>query len=338
MVSGRPRWRRAAWAPGGAHHARRPLLVAALIAVLAGCGGADGGSGPDGGSGGGPDTRQTTDARRPPPAPVFAALAALPTGRYLTGELTSGVVRGEPGGSVLARLPVTTGGQRGLLGLAVTPDGRTIWASYTSARDGGRLVVDRLRPGARRRVWTGPVGTALATGGHLEHDPDTGTLVIGVGDLQDPPALQDPAAPNGKLLRLDPEGPPDQTPRTLSSGWNNPFAFTRTRDGRLIVADNAPGRTPERIGPGAGPGPITDLPGKLAPSGVAALGERTLAVCGVVSGRLDRFEQDPDTRRWTRTAVLDRDCRYGVVRLTDGRLVVAGARGTHLLDPPEGPA
>lgn len=343
MVSHRDTRPRASGAPPGAHHARRPLVAVLLAASfaapaggLAGCGGSDGDTGP--GAGSGTRTSQTADARRPPAAPVLAALAALPTGRYVTGELNSGVVRRRPGGAVLARLPVTTGGQRGLLGLAASVDGRTIWASYTSSRDGGRLVVDRLRPGPRRRVWTGPVGTPLATGGHLEHDPDTDTLVIGVGDLQDPPALRDPAAPNGKLLRLDPDGPPDQTPGTLSSGWNNPFAFARTPRGRLIVADNAPGRRPERIGPGAGRGPLTDLRGKIAPSGVAALGERTIAVCGVVSGRLDRFEQDPDTGRWRRTAVLDRDCRYGVLRLTDGRLVVAGARGTRVLDPPEGPA
>jgi hypothetical protein len=311
---------------------RRPavVLVAALaVAVPAGCGG------PDAAPGG---TTTSDDARRPSrSAPVLAALAALPSGRYLTGDLASGVVRREPGGTTVARLRVTTGGQRGLLGLAATPDGRTLWAAYTSVRDGGRLVVDRLRPGDRARVWTGRVGTALATGGHLVHEPDGRTLVIGVGDLQDPSRVRDPAAPNGKLLRLDPDGPPTQTPEVLSGGWNNPFAFARTPRGRLVVADNAPGRRPERIGPGDGRGgPVTALRGKLAPSGVAALGERTIAVCGVVSGRLDRFDQDPVTRAWRRTAVLDRDCRYGVLRLTDGRLVVSGARGAHLLDPPKG--
>ncbi|MTD42969.1 hypothetical protein GKE82_01270 [Conexibacter sp. W3-3-2] len=303
---------------------RRPLAALALVALaVAGCGGGE------------EPTRTQADPRQPAAAtPVLAALAALPDGGYLTGELASGIVRREPGATVLARLPVRTGGQRGLLGLAATPDGRTVWASYTSARDGGRLVVERLRPAPRTRVWTGPVGTALATGGHLLHDPDRDRLVVGVGDLQDPPRVRDPRALNGKLLALDPDGPPDQRPRVLSGGWNNPFAFDRTPRGRLLVADNAPGSRPERIGPGDGTGgPVTDLPGRIAPSGVAALGERRLAVCGVVSGRLDRFEQPTPDAPWRRTGVLDRDCRYGVVRLGDGRLLVSGARDLHLVDP-----
>lgn len=320
----------------------RPSGLAAVMALLlAGCGGGEPATTATS------STTATTNARRPPAsAPVIAAMAALPTGRYLTGDLGSGVVRRRPGGAVVARLRVATGGQRGLLGLAATPDGRTVWASYTAAQDDGRLVVDRILPGPRTRVWTGPVGTALATGGHLVHDPRRDALLIGVGDLQDPPRIADPAAPNGKLLRLDPDGPPGQTPTPLSGGWNNPFAFARTPGGRLVVADNAPGRRPERIGPGDLGGArapdadqITELRGKLAPSGVAALSERSIAVCGVVSGRLDRFERDPRTGRWKRGATLDDDCRYGVLRLDDGRLVVAGARGTHVIPPPpEGPA
>lgn len=311
-------------------------LAVALAALGAGCGGSDA---PE--SVGSPQPRTTTGAQRPPAqGTVLAAVAALPGGRYLTGELTSGIVREQRTGPVLARLALATGGQRGLLGLAAAPDGRTIWASYTAA-DGGRLVVERLRPSPRRRVWTGPVGTALATGGHLLYDDARDVLLIGVGDLQDPSKVTDPDAPNGKLLALDPDGPADQAPVVLSLGWNNPFAFARTPGGTVWVVDNAPGERPERIARGTtGGGPpdrVTELRGTTAASGVVALGERTLAVCGVVAGRLDRYDYETDTAIWRRGGVLDDDCRYGVTQLTDGRLAVSGARGIHVIDRPGGP-
>jgi hypothetical protein len=160
--------------------------------------------------------------------------------------------------------------------------------------------------------------------------------VIGVGDLQDPPRVADPDAPNGKLLALDPDGPPGQEADVLSGGWNNPYAFAFLPGGGLWVADNAPGRRPERIARGdTGGGPpaaVTELPGRIAASGAAPLGPRALAVCGVVSGRLDRFERAGDGR-WRRTAVLSRDCRYGVARLAGGRLAVSGDAGIRTVAP-----
>ncbi len=76
--------------------------------------------------------------------------------------------------------------------------------------------------------------------------------------------------------------------------------------------------------------------GKIAPSGVAALGDRSLAICGVVSGRLDRYDYDAAQKIWTRGLELDDDCRYGVTRLSDGRLAVAGSRGIRVIARPVG--
>lgn len=289
-------------------------------------------------------TTSTTDVRRPPEAgAVLAALAPLPGGALRAGELSTGVVRDVLGGGgvptsgraarTLVRLPVSTGGQRGLLGLVVDDDGRT-FAAFTTTGPREPLVVEQVLPGPRRRVWTGPPSTDLADGGHLELAPGGG-LVIGVGDLQDPAKIPDDSTPHGKLLRLDADGDPGQRPRILSRGWNNPFAFTRVPGDpdALLVADNAPGRMPERLARGdaggGAPRAVTNLPGRLAPSGVVALSAREAVVCGVVSGRLTRFARE--TRGPWRAVGQVARCSFGVTRLTDGRLVVATASGVRVL-------
>jgi glucose/arabinose dehydrogenase len=291
-------------------------LALAALAVLAGC--------------------STTDAT-PTPAghvlldiPQSAALATEPGGGLLVAPLAGGTIRRiSANGSVAPtalRVPlVRTDGQRGLLSLAV---GRSrVYASWTP-RSGERLVVGRLRAGMPPRiVWTGPRTTTLANGGHLAFAPG-GRLVIGIGDRQSPRGAV------GRLLSLDPAGPPTQRPRVLSTGWNNPFAFAFTPDDRLWVADNAPGAHPERLARGdAGrPHDVTDLPRATAPSGLAALSGGDLALCGVVSGTLDRYRRTSDGS-WTRVGTIAADCRYGVVRLTDGRLAYAGAHTIRSVRP-----
>ncbi len=129
------------------------------------------------------------------------------------------------------------------------------------------------------------------------------------------------------MLSLEPNGPPNQVPRVLSAGWNNPFAFTFTPDGRLWVADNATGNQPERLARGdrGKPHEVTNLPRTTAPSGLAALPNGDLALCGIVSGTLDRYRHEPDGR-WKRISTIATGCRYGVALLDDGRLAYSDDR------------
>ncbi|MCA1656937.1 MAG: PQQ-dependent sugar dehydrogenase, partial [Actinobacteria bacterium] len=192
-------------------------------------------------------------------------------------------------------------------------------------------------PGPILRVWTGPRSATLANGGHLALAPD-GRLVIGVGDLQDPARVRDPGAPNGKLLALRPDGP-NARPAVLSTGWNNPFAFTFTPDGRLWVADNSPGRRPERLARGDTGGPaaqVTLLSRKTAPSGLAAISSTELAVCGFTSGTLDRYRMQRG--RWRFAGAIARGCRYGVVRLPHGRLAFSTGRDIRVVSASSRPA
>jgi hypothetical protein len=239
-------------------------------------------------------------------------------GERLTGRIqavdSSGDLRTQP----VAAVDVSTEGQRGLLGVVADSRDR-IFAAWT--RPDLRLVVGQVVPGETRLVWLGPKTTDLATGGHIAWAPD-GRLVIGVGDLQEPDLVSDPDAPNGKLLALDPDGPEDQQPEVVSTGWNNPFAFAFTARRELWVADNSPGEQPERIARGDQDDPtITDLDRKVAPSGLVAVSASRLLMCGFVSRTLQAYEIESDGTVSPEGAPLATDCALGVVVLADGRVV-----------------
>jgi hypothetical protein len=264
-----------------------------------------------------------------------AAMVPLAEGGLRLGERLSGRVldvdaEGRSRG-VVARVPVSTEGQRGLIGLAVDEGGRT-FATWT--RPDGRIVVGQVAPGRRRIVWRGPRSTNLANGGTLRFDPGGG-LIVGIGDLEDRARLDDPASPNGKLLRLDPDGPADQDPEVVSGGWNNPYAFALTPSGDLWVADNSPGDAPERLARGdRGPRPadVTELEGTRAPAGLEALGDDELVLCGFVSRRLERFRIE-DGRAVPAGEPLARDCALGVRRLADGRLAYSTREEIRVVGP-----
>jgi len=292
----------------------RAAAVVALALAAAGCGGD-------------PASPPATAGLLLTDAPRVSALAVTPAGTLLAGALDRGEIVAFPprAGRPLARVRVATGGQRGLLGLAAGRRGR-VFAAYTRTGD-RRIVVDQIAPGAARRIWTGPRSATLANGGHLALAPD-GRIVIGIGDLQDAARTSDPNAPNGKLLSLDPAGA-NRHPAVLSTGWNNPYAFTFTPDGALWVADNSPGRRAERLARGdrgGAPADVSRFARRIAPSGIAAISSSELAVCGFVSGTLDRYRLEHG--RWRRAGTIARGCRYGVVLLPGGRL--AFSTGTQI--------
>jgi len=272
-------------------------------------------------------------------APGAAAMAALPNGGLRFGELATGIVReADARGRVrprpVARVKVVAGGQSGLLGLAVDRRDRT-FAAWTAP--GGRILVGRVAPAPTRVVWRGPPSARLANGGHLAFAPGGG-LIVGIGDLQQPRLVKRTDTPNGKLLALDPDGPPGQRPRIVSTGWSNPFAFTFTSAGALWVADNAPGDVPERLAPGGRPprpSTFLELPPMTAPSGVAAISKTELAVCGVRSRRLERYRLRSEGRPplGPEGAPLATDCLLSVVALADGRLAYATDRQIKVLTP-----
>ncbi len=309
---------------------RRPLAWTAVLVLLV-LGAACGGSG---GSSAQPDVIATfTFGEQADPV----AMVALDDGRLAVGErLTGKIVAVDPAGHgtrvLLATVAVDARatGQRGLLGLAAI--GTDLYASWTRAGD-GRLVVAQVRPGPPRLIWEGPVSSSLANGGHLAVD-DQGRILIGIGDLQAAEKTPDPTTPNGKLLALDPAGGPDQRPTVLRGGWNNPFGFTVLQDGQVWVADNAPGTRAERIGRGTGDQPLTDLPGKRAPSALVQLGPDRLGLCGYLTGDLVEVTLTPGPK--VGRVLATGWCRTGAAALSGGRVAVSDGDVVRIVRP-DGP-
>lgn len=255
---------------------------------------------------------------------------ALAEGGFLYAERTTGrIIRSDRAGETAVAVELSdelaTDGQRGLLGLVTRQSGEAtdIYASWTRASD-GRLVIGRLASGTETLVWEGPVSNDLANGGTLAFRGED--LLISIGDLQDPDAIDDPATPNGKILALDPGGAPDQEPRVVSGGWNNPFAMTVVGEDIWLV-DNAPGSNPERvvrISP-TGEEAVLELDGEMrAPSSLAVLPDGDLVLCGFLSEVVERLPV-PDAGVAEPSEVLGPPCATGVTVLADGSIVTTTA-------------
>ncbi len=268
-----------------------------------------------------------------------SAVAAMSDGGFRYAERRTGRVRqvdrrGRLNARSVARVEVrASSGQRGLLGLAIDRQGAT-FAAWTRRSD-GRLVVGQVAPGPTRLVWEGPISATLANGGHLVSTRD-GRLLIGIGDLERPDLTARSASPNGKLLLLDPQREPTQTPRVLTAGWNNPFAFAYAPGNQLWVADNAPGRRPERITRGDlhhAPVVTTGALRPIAPSALVSLGHHRLGLCGYVS-RVMREVRIGGDRPSSPGRVLVQSCAIAAAVLSDGRVVVTDDRTVRVtVDP-----
>src|SRR3954453_9406501 len=113
-----------------------------------------------------------------------AAMAPLPGGGLIYGELTTGKIwklskKGHRSKHPIARVRhVASEGLRGLLGLAVDKHGR-VFADWTGT---DRIIhVARVTPGRQRAVWSAGRDGEEANGGRLAFGKD-GRLIVSVGD------------------------------------------------------------------------------------------------------------------------------------------------------------
>ena len=154
-------------------------------------------------------------------------------------------------------------GERGLLGLAFSPDGRQLYLHFTDSNGDTQVVRYNVTnrgvdTASRETVFTTPQPFANHNGGQLAFGPD-GYLYIGLGDgggAGDPERnAQNLTSPLGKVLRIDPDGalgdeayaiPVDNpfadgvegAPEIWLSGLRNPWRFSFDRStGDLWVAD-----------------------------------------------------------------------------------------------------
>jgi glucose/arabinose dehydrogenase len=198
--------------------------------------------------------------------PVGMALRAGDDGLYVIekgGRLR--VLRGGAvaDGSILdISDQVTTGGEQGLLGVAFSPDGNLLYASFTDREGDSRLwefrfVDGKADPGSRREVMTQDQPYANHNGGQITFGPD-GFLYYFLGDGGaggDPHGNgQKLSTRLGKILRINPAAsgsaaytvPPDNPfvardgalPEIYAYGLRNPWrnSFDRAT-GDLWIGD-----------------------------------------------------------------------------------------------------
>jgi glucose/arabinose dehydrogenase len=146
------------------------------------------------------------------------------------------------------RAQVSSGGERGLLGLAFAPDYATSGLFYVhfTGLDGDihiqefhRASADRADGGSRRELLRIEHSAfSNHNGGQLSFGPD-GRLYDGIGDggsEGDPlRTAQDPNRPLGKILRFDPAR---ENAQVFALGLRNPWRFSFDRaNGDMTIAD-----------------------------------------------------------------------------------------------------
>ncbi|WP_426571227.1 PQQ-dependent sugar dehydrogenase [Aquihabitans sp. McL0605] len=136
----------------------------------------------------------------------------------------------------------TTESERGLLGLTFSPDGKTMYVSFTNSQGNSR-VVSYAMDGNEADASTAKTLFAVDqpypnhNGGNIAFGPD-GKLWLGLGDggSSDDPEnrAQNPSTPLGKILRIDPASAKSEI---VVSGVRNPWRWWFDTDGSLWIGD-----------------------------------------------------------------------------------------------------
>ncbi|MFI5908585.1 PQQ-dependent sugar dehydrogenase [Dactylosporangium sp. NPDC051541] len=243
-------------------------------------------------------------------------VAFLPGGDALVAERNTGRIVQVPAAGGAAKpvfqVPgVSAQGEGGLLGLAVSPNyaqDQYVYAYFTSSSD-NRIVRFRLTGSTPEVVFSGLTKAGIHNGGRIAFGPD-GQLYVGTGDAGQRGLAQDPAKPNGKILRLTPEGKPAAGNPTAGSpvyslGHRNVQGLAWDSAGRLWAIEFGQDTFDEvnLIKPGANYGwptvegkgdtqggkftnPLVTWPtDDASPSGAAIIGD-TLYVAGLRGQRL----------------------------------------------------
>jgi aldose sugar dehydrogenase len=177
-------------------------------------------------------------------------LAFLPDRTALVSERDTGRIKQvRRDGSVVTvgTVPgVDPGGEGGMPGIAVPPDFSQrpyVYAYFTAANDNRivRMPFQRGRLGAPQVIFDGINKAVVHNGGRIVFGPD-GMLYAGTGDATERGSSQDRNSPNGKILRMTPEGRPAtgnpfRGSVVYSYGHRNVQGLAFDPDGRLWASE-----------------------------------------------------------------------------------------------------
>ena len=244
----------------------------------------------------------------------------------------------------LATIPTTTAGERGLLGLAVAPDERSVYVFATDpSGDSNRVLRVPLGGGSPEVVVADLPGGVYHDGGGVAFDRE-GRLLVSNGEVHDRGRAQDPDALGGKVYRFTvdgraaPGGPFGRSP-ALAIGLRNPFGLTVDPiSGAVFVTENGPSGHDElnRVDPGMNYGwpqvsglaggqsvprnyrdPLVDYPRTIVPTGIAFSPAGELFFGAYGEGTIHRVRLDGARRRVESDTVLH-DAGEPVVALAWG--------------------
>ncbi|WP_091537540.1 sorbosone dehydrogenase family protein [Modestobacter sp. DSM 44400] len=176
---------------------------------------------------------------------VPTGLVVLPDGTAVVGERDSGRLLQvfpdrSPARELMTVPGIDTGGDGGLLGLALSPtfpeDG--LYYAYLSTATDNRVVRFPVG-GTPNPVLTGIPRGEVRNGGGLLFGSD-GTLYVGTGDTGDPALAADPASLAGKVLAVDVFGQPVGADPVFSRGHSDVTALCSGGDERVFATDNLP--------------------------------------------------------------------------------------------------
>ncbi|MEL6342326.1 MAG: PQQ-dependent sugar dehydrogenase [Myxococcota bacterium] len=183
----------------------------------------------------------------------------LPDGAMLVTERAGTIRRINADGQLqaepVATVPITTGQEGGLLGLALHPEVAdngwiyvyaTVGFGATLRNEVQRWVLNDTQTSATfESVVVEEIPALLYhNGGRIRFGPD-GHLWIGTGDAGAPELSQDPSSLGGKLLRVTDEGAvPDDNPiagqAAYLTGVRNTQGFDWRADGTVVITDHGP--------------------------------------------------------------------------------------------------
>jgi len=238
------------------------------------------------------------------------AMAFAPDGRVFYDEWTTGRIRVvQPnfgaGSTFFTVSNLVTGGERGLLGLALDPAFATnhfVYAYYTASNPLRNKIIrltDANGVGTNETVIVDnlPASGANHNGGVIQFGPD-GKLYVVTGDVENTNNSQNTNSLAGKILRYNkdgsiPAGNPFGNTPVWAYGLRNSFGFTfHPHTGDLWETENGPASDDEvnRIVAGGNYGwpnvtgiannpqfidPIVEITPTIAPTGIVAVGENS---------------------------------------------------------------